>query len=146
MHFHNSSTLYNLIINYHSSISQYTIHITLISVLQLNIKASNTSISYLTNPYNSTSLIHPVLLLSLIIQQVTNNNTNHQYSHSVPSYIISHRHITQTILKTNYTNKSNISLSYFNYHIRYHIIITCTSSILNTSFSFFISGHPTQLS
>ena len=145
MHFHNSSTLYNLIINYHSSISQYTIHITLISILQLNIThqtlPSHISIYY----YTSLSLANSILLLIRTFQ-VTNNNTNHQYSHSVPSYIISHRHITQTILKTNYTNKRNISLSYFNYHIRYHIIITCTSSILNTSFSFFISGHPTQLS
>ena len=106
---------------------------------------SNTSISYFTNPYNSSSLIHPVLLLSLIIQQVT-NNTNHHYSYSIPFYIISYHHTILTILKANYTNKSTISLSYFNYLIQYHIIITYTSSILNTSFSFFISGHPTQLS
>ena len=105
------NTLSNLISNYHSSISQYTIQTPLISVLQLNIKASNTSISYLTNPYNSTSLIHPVLLLSLIIQQVT-NNTNHHYSYSIPFYIISYHHTILTILKANYTNKTT-----FLYHI-----------------------------
>ena len=139
------NTLSNLISNYHSSISQYTIQTPLISVLQLNINASNTSISYLTNPYNLTSLINPVLLLSLIIQQVT-NNTNHHYSYSIPFYIISYHHTILTILKANYTNKRTISLPYFNYLIQYHIIITYTSSILNISCSLCISGHPTQLS